>query len=141
MVNVDNIKSKLSFYFNEKLIPIYKYLKSDEGLSYIALAPLLFSWLFVLSVNFEKPKVRESCLYSCIFSIYFFLLFLLSIIVDNIPFIGNTLANFFHLVAILTYFGLSLLFIYSLYKNKKVEIIPLKKHYTLLDNFLIDERP
>ncbi|MCB1193086.1 MAG: hypothetical protein H7A23_26685 [Leptospiraceae bacterium] len=140
---MQNLKQLKSYFETAKgkLLTIYDFLQTEEGLRYIALSPLLFSWLFVISANFQNQKIRESCLYSGIFTLYFFLLLLVSIVLNWLPFIGNALANLSHLAGILIYLGLSGFFIYSLYKNKKVEILLLEKHHKLINDFLFNERP
>lgn len=114
----------------------FKSIEREKLLINFALLPLFFNWLLVLSNKEISEQCRKYCLYSGIFSFYFFILFGMSFIISLIPFIGNFLGNVVHLFAVLVYFGLTGIFIYSFSTGKKIEISFVQKNFLFLNEIL-----
>lgn len=133
---IDKLKNLGSVAYTY-LSRLWDFLQTEEGRRDMSLLPLFFNWLYFLWADFENETIRKSSIYSMLFSAYFFLFFFMSVIFNNIPFIGSFLANFLHLAGILIYAGLSCFFIYSYHKNKSVEIQVIDKHYQLVISNLI----
>lgn len=118
---------------------IVTYVQSENGKIEIALLPLFFSWYIIYILFSESEKIRKACYYSFLYTIYFFSLFILSFILSKIPLAGSILGNFFHLLASLSYIGLSFFTIYLYRKNKTVEIRPIEKHHSFI-SFWIEKK-
>ncbi|MEM7183968.1 MAG: hypothetical protein AAF518_23900 [Spirochaetota bacterium] len=114
---------------------IKSFFKSDKGLSFLALLPLFFIWVPILTWNSSKELVRKYCLYSCLFSMYFFAFLFFAFLFSLLPF-GDYLSPHIHLLGMIVYLSLSGIFIYSVLASKTIVIKPLEKHHTVLSNFL-----
>ena len=122
-----------------KLKQISMYLRSDRGLSQIALLPLFFSWYPIILFHYENHFVRRFCLSSLIHTFYFFLFLALGGILSKIPTLGSIAANLSHILGIFIYLSGSIFLIYSVQKGKNMVLPYERRLLVLLESFLIEE--
>jgi len=130
--------NKIFNYLNN----FYQYLKTDKGLSQIALLPVFFSWYAVVLFQYENSFVRRYCLSSLIFTAYFFLFLMLGGIFSKVSNFGSIIANTFHFIGIIIYLLSCGFLIYSIKKEKNMVLLHERKPLAFLEKLLIEnERP
>ena len=117
----------------------WAHLKTDVGLSQIALLPLFFSWYLVVLYKYENQFIRKNCLLSLIQTGFFFSFIAIGSIFTFVPGIGSILANLSHFLGIMLYLTTSGFLIYSLQKEKMMVLPFQRKFLSLLENFLKEE--
>ena len=125
-----------------KLKQFLEHLKTDKGLSQIALLPLFFSWYPLVLFKYENPIIRKNCLYSITLTGIFFSCIVFGGIASKFPYFGSILANIIHFLGVIYYLGCSGFLIYSLQKEK-IMVLPFgEKILKSLETYLIEkERP
>jgi hypothetical protein len=107
-------------------------------LSIIAVLPLFFSWLFVLTFS-KDEQVKKHCLYSMAGTVVFFaFLFLCTFLYFLVPFIGGFLASILHFLSVGIYFSFSIFLVYSIVFSKNIELSFLNRLMDKL-SFLFDK--
>lgn len=114
------------------------FLQTEKFLKYFVLTPLYFSWLPILTWHYENLKLRYLAYHSLLFSVLFFILLVFAEVLSWIPMLGEYFSNGFHLIAILSYLGISAFCIYLEVNQKKVEI-PLISNYVQWFESFIEE--
>lgn len=98
------------------------FLSSDLFLAYFAALPLFFSWIPNLTWRYENDRLRSISIYGFINLVLFFSFLVLANVFFWIPYIGEYAANFFHLIGILTYFGISGFLVYLVATGKNIDL-------------------
>ncbi len=125
-----------------KLKQFLEHLKTDKGLSQIALLPLFFSWYPLVLFKYENPIIRKNCLYSITLTGIFFSCIVFGGIASKFPYFGSILANIIHFLGVIYYLGCSGFLIYSLQKEKNMVLPFGEKILKALETYLIEkERP
>jgi Ni,Fe-hydrogenase I cytochrome b subunit len=112
------------------------FLKTEKGLSILAVLPLFFTWLPVYHFQGEKENVRKACLYSLLFTGYFLLAVLVCDVLEKIPLAGAYISNGLHLLSILVYLSACFYSIYCALANKTLELGPLQKQYAFISSWI-----
>lgn len=119
----------------------YSFIRSERFLLYFASLPLFFSWLPVITWNFEKEKLRDISLYGCVHFLIFLTSIVLSVLSTSLPFVGAYLANVFHTAGIISYLCLSGFLVYLVATEKKIVIPVVSQLQIYLMNFIEGQSP
>ena len=111
----------------EKIPQLVKIINQPETWKYIALFPLIWNWLPIMTFYRDRNDIVKTSLYSATNSFLFLLISIFNLIIAQISWHGEIFSFYSQIVNIILYVSISGFLIYLQSKNGSIEFKPYEK--------------